>query len=156
MKNIDILNQAINEANSRFKSIMELEPNFKKKAYLVLSSRFGQCGLTNDALSILKEFPKALGADDLVKRIKELLDLKALNQKEGKSTQALDNEIQDLLNQLELKDDVNIEIRFNPGTLDYELIQKIMESEFILKELTKSSLAPVLVSVRDLISKKEI
>jgi hypothetical protein len=95
MKNIEKLNKAISEANSKFKKLSELDPNFKKKAYMVYSSKFGQCGPSDDLLSILKEFPKALAPEDFVKRTKELLDLKATAIKEGKSTQGFDNEIKE-------------------------------------------------------------
>ncbi len=151
MKNTEKLNKAISEANSKFKKLSELDPNFKKKAYMVHSSKFGQCGLSEDLLSILKEFPKALSPEDLVKRTKELLDLKATAIKEGKSTQGFDNEIKENLEKLEIKEEVNIELRYNPGTLDYVLIQKVMESEAISKEFTKSPLAPVLVSFKAII-----
>ncbi len=37
----------------------------------------------------------------------------------------IDSEIKDLVSGLSFKDDVNVELRFNPGTLDYDFIQKI-------------------------------
>ena len=143
------LKKIVDGANSKFKDTAEIDPDLKKKASMVLSSRFGQCPLTNEPMVVIKEFPNALATDESVKRIRELLDLKAQAIKEGKGTSAYDTEIKDLVSSLTFKDDVNVELRFNPGTLDYGLVQKIYESSFIDKTFTKSPLAPVLVNVND-------
>jgi hypothetical protein len=64
MNNTEILNQATNESQFIFKNLAELDSGIKKKAYFVLSSRFGQFNLTNDVFQILKEFPRVFGPDD--------------------------------------------------------------------------------------------
>ncbi len=149
-----ILKKIVDGTNSKFKDAAEIDPDLKKKASTVLSSRSGQCPPTNEPMGIIKEFPKAVGPDDSVKRIRELLDLKAQAIKEGKGTSAFDTEINDLVSSLTFKDDVNVELRFNPGTLDYGLIQKIYESSFIDKTFTKSPLAPVLFNVNNFLNQK--
>ena len=143
----------VDEANSIFKRIAEIDPNLKKKAYVVFSSRFGQCNLTSDFFQLLKDFPESLEPIEVVVVINDLLKQKKAALKEGKSVSEAEKALKAEIEKLKFRDDVKVEIRWNPGTLDYELMQKVAESPYMCKKWNKSPVAPVLFNVSEFITK---
>jgi hypothetical protein len=139
----------VDEANSIFKKVLEMDSNLKKKAYIVLASRFGQCNLPSDFYQLLKEFPESLSPNEVVEKINNLLKQKKAALKDGKPTIEIEKALEAEIEKTTFKDDVMVELRYNPGTLDYELIQKIAESPYVSKKWTKSPLAPVLFNVNE-------
>ena len=150
-----ILIMFFDEANSIFKRIAEIDPNLKKKVSVFFSSRFGQCNLTPDVYQLLKEFPESLEPIEVVKAINDLLKQKKAALKEGKSVTQVENALKAEIEKLKFRDDVKVELRWNPGTLDYELMQKVAESPYMCKKWNKSPLAPVLFNVADFIKTKD-
>ena len=71
MKKEDLLT-AIDQANITFKKIMVNYPGLL--GYLVLSSPYGQCGLTGDPLQILKEFPAMISDSEVKDNVIKLLE----------------------------------------------------------------------------------
>ncbi len=137
------------EANSIVKKIAEIDPDLKKKAYVVFSSRSGQCNLTPDFYQLLKEFPESLEPIEVVVVINDLLKQKKAALKDGKSVSEVEKALKAEIEKLKFRDDVKVELRWNPGTLDYELMQKVAESPYICKKWSKSPLAPVLFNVNE-------
>ena len=146
---VKILMMVVDEANSIFKKIAENDPNFKKKAYDIFSSRFGQCNLTPDVYQLLKEFPESLEPIEVVVLINDLLKQKKAALKDGKSVSEVEKALKAEIEKLKFRDDVKVELRWNPGTLDYELMQKVAESEYVCKKWSKSPVAPVLFNVNE-------
>ena len=146
-----ILIMFFDEANSIFQRIAEIDPNLKKKAYVVFSSRFGQCNLTSDFYQLLKEFPESLEPIESVVVINDLLKQKKAALKEGKSVSDVEKALKVEIEKLKFRDDVKVELRWNPGTLDYELMQKVAESPYMCRKWNKSPLAPVLFNVNEFV-----
>jgi len=124
-------------------------------AYLVLSSRKGQCNLTVDPVIILKEFP-AMVCDDLskielitvIKGIKQVDDERRRLSFTSEQSKTSQKELQKLAEKLKQKEqkaqelsqkllfcgDTQIELRFDP--LRYALIDRLRLDPLIDKELT--------------------
>lgn len=146
--NID-LKLIVSEANSIFENLSKLDPNLKKKAYRVLSSRFGQCNLSADVPFVLKEFPKAFVPLELVNEYQKLLSEKDKAFRDVGSSNELSEKLKKCILGLSFSQDVMVELRFYPGSLDYSLIQKITQSELISNKWRGSPLAPILFNVND-------
>lgn len=124
-------------------------------AYLVLSSREGQCNLTADPVSILKEFP-AMVCDEPaktelltvlkeVKRAEEEHRRLSITSDQSKSAQRelqkmaetleqKEQKVQELSQKLRFQSDTQIELRFDP--LRYALIDRLRLDPLIDKALT--------------------
>ena len=150
-----ILKKILDEANSILKKNAEIDPNAQKKSYAVFSSPFGQCNLTPDEYQLLKEFPESLEPIEVVVVINDLLKQKKAALKEGKSVSEVERALKAEIHKLKFRDDVRVELRWNPGTLDYEVMQKVAESPYMCKKWNKSPLAPVLFNVADFIKTKD-
>ena len=147
MKNIEALLRLIqNESERIFGELKQLDPNLKRKAYMVLSNRFGQCSLTSDLLTIMKDFPDALEPNENVTKINILLKDKK-SEKDSKTLASIDEAIKGLMYGVSFRQDVMVELRYNPGTLDYILIQQIFECSVISKTFPGSPIAPILFNV---------
>jgi hypothetical protein len=120
MKKEDLLT-AIDQANITFKKIMLNYPELL--GYLVLSSPYGQCGLTGDPLQILKEFPSMICDSEVKDNVIKLLetireyenkyaargDMKTEIQKKIETVSILLNTD---LKRIEFKEETFIEMRF--------------------------------------------
>jgi len=84
----------------------------KGNAYLVFSSRSGQCRLTSDRLEIYKTFPGFFVKNEDQAKIDNLIK----SREEGK-------ELKSLLDKLKISPDVMIEFRFE--TMKYSLIETL-------------------------------
>jgi hypothetical protein len=138
-----------------FKKLLIMNPSLKKKVSVFFSSRFGQCNLTSDFYQLLKEFPESLEPIEVVVVINDLLKQKKASLKEGKSVSEVERALKAEIEKLKFRDDVKVELRWNPGTLDYELMQKVAESPYMCKKWSKSPVAPVLFNVSEFIIKQE-
>jgi hypothetical protein len=134
-------------AKEEFATIDKDIPGLKKKAYLVISSPFGQCDLTDDTQTLFREFPKAFARDEAFQRAKALYDqVKELTDAQ-KPTEVLAEKLARSLDNLKIAEDVKIEIRWKPGSLDYSFMARVMEHPSIHKNNPKSPFAPVVFIV---------
>ena len=85
-------------------------PELKENAYLVFSSRYGQCDLTDDKSDIYRYFPAFFLQNEHHEKINQLLYSKVIDN--NKDTENKKNELQKLLDTIEISGDVNIEFRF--------------------------------------------
>ena len=149
----DGLKMAVERSKGIFAELRKKHPEMG--AYLVLSSRKGQCNLTADPVSILKEFP-AMVCDEPAKT--ELLTvLKEVKQAEeerrrlsfaGEQSQTAKKErqkleaalrqkeqkVRELVKKLRFCGDTQVELRFDP--LRYALIDQMRLDPLIDKALT--------------------
>lgn len=131
-------------AKEEFDKMNKDIPGLKKKAYLVISSPFGQCDLTDDTLTLFREFPKAFVQDEAFQKAKTLYDqVKELQDAQKNPTEQLAEKLARSLNNLTIAQGVKIEIRWKPGSLDYSFMARIMEHPSIHKNNPKSPFAPV-------------
>jgi len=122
-------------------------------AYLVFSSNMGQVNLTNDGLTILREFSKmfvpSTAKNRSVELIKQLKDLEKVGREldETRKVQALkeksekENELSKILPSLELEPNSQVELRF--GNLNHELIAKLQKDTLVDQNLTMQSRASI-------------
>jgi|GEM_PF-3144710 len=146
---IERLKVVSNLALATFQKISENCPDLKKHAYLVFSNPLGQCSLPGEMFQLLKEFPEALEPQELVTQVGKLIVIKKKNESEGVSSVEISNEIRICIEKLQFRSDVFVELRWNPGNLDYQLISEVIQSPLISKELTRNPMAPVLFAVKD-------
>jgi hypothetical protein len=172
MKKEDLLT-AIDQANITFKKIMVNYPGLL--GYLVLSSPYGQCGLTGDPLQILKEFHTMISDSEvkgnvikLLETIRELENKYAARGNMNAEVQTKIDKASHLLNanveRMEFKEDTFIEIRFKTDRLlrifkiDLELIFK-MQKDPLVSQLhtpqTQASIRIVLGTLTELTTRVE-
>ena len=137
MKKID---EILESARSKYKKINDDIP--KLSAYLVFSSRFGQCEISNDLVKVFDEFPRFFKKGDLLEKVISISNkLKKSAAKEVKQKDKLTplqyselyQQKKSIIHQLEFSDDIYIEFRFH--VLSYELIRKL-KSHPLVKQPT--------------------
>lgn len=165
MKKEDLLT-AIDQANITFKKIMVNYPGLL--GYLVLSSPYGQCGLTGDPLQILKEFPAMISdsevKDNVIKlfeTIRELENKYATRGNMNAEVQTKIDKASHLLNadvkRMEFKEDTFIEIRFKTDRLlrifkmELELIFKMQKDPLVSQVHTPQTQASIRIVLGTLI-----
>ncbi|MBY0517297.1 MAG: hypothetical protein K2P81_10330 [Bacteriovoracaceae bacterium] len=137
----------VKKAKVVFDELDKIIPGIKKKAYLVYSSRFGQCAIGSDIFFILTEFPQAFVTKERVSIVTSLLKDRKKALKELSDIKVIDKKIDLALADILISEDVNVELRFHPGMLDYSLINKVLSSGLISSSHTKTQLAPVLFNI---------
>ena len=155
------LTAAIDQANSTFKAIMDHYSGLK--GYLVLSSPYGQCELTDDPLQILKEFPAMISDSEVKdKGIKLLETIRGLEVELKYAAQGnMKAEVQKkidkaahLLNadlkKIEFKEDTFIEIRFIKTPL-LDLIFKMQKDPLVSQIHTPQTQASIWIVLGTLI-----
>jgi hypothetical protein len=168
----------INRAKDVLKKLKENHSG--PRTYLVFSSRFGQGGMKS-GIDLFSEFPEMFLSEELVGNIKskikekELIEkqLKTKSEEVGKkmrelngkfthsdekelnglkeSIKSVENEINDLLPNLSVKDEVFVELRFEQ--LNFEYIQNLKEDPLVSQEYTireGRSIKVVLFRVNDI------
>lgn len=150
-----------NHAKEIFKKLKENHSG--PRSYLVYSSRFGQGGLKS-GIDLLSEFPEMFLPETIVQKIAEKLKDKErvgkqlttktddagrkMRELNGKfsthdekeisvlktNIKLIENDINELLPGLTVKDDVFVEIRFEQ--LNFEFIQKLKEDPLVSQEYT--------------------
>ena len=150
------LKSAVDKSNELFTKLKMKYPSLN--GYLVFSSPYGQCELTTNAADILKSFP--LMIVDSKQKVKGLQlwqkinDIEAENKKNvgnPKSSEKFRLQLDDIVKNMEVKEDTFVEIRFK-GT-DYDMIFALQKDELISQEhtpQTKASIRIVLGVLRDL------
>ena len=128
--------------------------------YLVFSSAYGQCGLTTDGAEILNSFPQMI-ADSRQKQeglqlLQKIAEIESENKKnigKPKSSEKFKLQLSEVVNNLELKDDTFVEIRFKNGNLD--LIFELQKDELISQKhtpYTQASIRIVLGTIGELLN----
>jgi hypothetical protein len=154
--------KAVKQANTTFKAIMVNYPGLK--GYLVLSSPYGQCGLTTDPLQIFTEFPAMISeSEGKAKRIKLLETIQGMESElKDAHRKNMKAEIQKKiaekllrfnanLEQTEFREDTFIEIRFK--TQQLELIFAMQKDPLISQvhtPQTQASIQIVLGTLKEL------
>ena len=156
--NVTELKIAVEKSNVIFKKLKIKYP--KLAGYLVFSSPYGQSGLTTDWVEILNLFPQMI-ADSKPKEkglqlLQSIAEIEAENKKNSgkpKSFEKYKNQLSEIINDLEIKEDTFVEIRFK-GT-DLDLIFELQKDELISQEhtpQTKASIRIVIGIIGDLYS----
>lgn len=154
---------AIAKAGRQFKEIKAKYAGLS--GYLVFSSRYGQCAVTSDTLTVLTEFPnmvcdspkkeKALALVEYIHRIETDKKANVPHVKKKDTSQIIENakrDLESILGLLEMKDDTFIEIRFYGSSL--ELIFELQKDPLVSQEYTPqtpASIRIVLGTVREFI-----
>jgi|JI10StandDraft_1071094.scaffolds.fasta_scaffold01502_7 hypothetical protein len=122
-------------------------------AYLVYSSRLGQSVLGNKPEVLLKEFPEMFhDIPDKAKVLQLIKEAKA-ESRGNKEPQKRDHEIARLLDNLEVDEETQIELRF--GQLRYELVWQLQRDTLVDQNLTpqgRSSIRIVLGTLNGLMN----
>lgn len=144
--NVNELKAVVEKANYIFKKLKEKYPNLD--GYLVFASPYGQCRLTTDVAEILNSFPQMIvdcrqkeKGLQLLQKIAEIDSENKKNIGKNKSSEKVKLQCSDVVNNLEIKDDTFVEIRFKDGNLD--LIFKLQTDELILQEHTPQTKASI-------------
>jgi hypothetical protein len=146
---------AIEKANNLVKKIScKYADMAGMKGYLVLSSIYGQCRLTDDPLTILIDFPAMIFESEYKDKVSKLLetmqDLEAQLKyaSRGKKKKEIQEKIKKAslnlnanLNKIEFKEDTFIEIRFKRPVLD--LVFKLKKDPLISQVHTPQSQASI-------------
>lgn len=152
----------IDNATALFAGLKERYP--KLAGYLVYSSPYGQCNLTTDLFEISKAFPAMIvdskqkeKAVTLVQSIVSLEKEKKdnVNAKEtvAEKIKQMKNDLSQMINELELRDDTFVEIRFDEKKVNLSLIDELRKDELVSRvhtPQTKASIRVVLGTLRDL------
>ena len=150
------------KANTLFKKIKEKYP--KLAGYLVYSSPHGQCNLTTDLFEILKAFPAMIVDSSQKEKTMTLVQTIVLLEKEKKDNvnaketvtekiKQLKNDLSQMINELVLRDDTFVEIRFDEKKVNLPLIDELRKDELVSRvhtPQTKASIRIVLGTLRDL------
>jgi len=161
---------AINNAKKIFKAIAADYPDLMpdilrpdlKRAYLVFSTPYGQCDITDNPLQILKEFSAMISESEYKSNVIKLLGtIKGLDAELKKVTRGntnaeikkkIENEstlLKANIEKLEFKDDTFIEIRFNRSILDQ--IFKMQKDSLVSQVHTPQTQASIRIVLGTLI-----
>lgn len=153
---IEELKIAAEKSNVIFKRLKMKYPNLD--GYLVFSSRDGQCGLTINLVDISKSFPQmVVDCNYKMKGLQlwqKINDIEAKNKQNvtQKSTEKLREQLEEIVKNLEVKEDTFVEIRFKSADLD--LIFELQKDELISQKhtpQTKASIRIVLGTLGELL-----
>jgi len=151
MNKADLIN-SIEKAQRIFE---EIKKKYKGiKAYLVFSSPLGQCEMTSNMQTILEEYPEMVQDSIHKKKASELIqNIRNLKQATDRTFAAksksdlnkeMDRTIKELVQiseNLGVKDDVFIEIRFS--ALDYNIIDELRKDSLISLKYTPQTRASI-------------
>ena len=154
--NLSELETAVEKSTSLFK---KLKDKYKSLfGYLVFSSPYGQCELTNNMADILNYFPRMITdskqKDKGLQLLQKINDIEAENKKSSgnpKSTEKLRQQLDEIVKNLEVNEDTLIEIRFKG--IDYNMITELQKDELVSQEYTpqtKASIRIVLGTIKNL------
>lgn len=116
------------------------------KAYLVLSNRYGQCNITDSIKDLYDNFKESLTDSENKIKLSYLLDELKINKNLSKEKiEDIKNKINNISSEIELKSDVNIELRFD--ILNYDLINKLRKDDLIDRELTPQTISSIRIVV---------
>ena len=159
---IDKVNKILNATIDNYPDLKMDKHSDVKKAYLVFSTPYGQCEITDNPLQILKEFPAMISESEYKKKGIMLLEtiqgleVELKNVARGNTKVEIHKKIQDassLLNaaleKLEFKEDTFIEIRFNRPILD--LIFKMQNDPLVSQVHTPQTRASIRIVLGTLI-----
>jgi len=146
---------AIEKANNLFKKISnEYAAMAGMEGYLVLSSMYGQCKLTDDPLEILINFPAMISESEYKDKVSKLretvqdLETQLKYASPGKMKKEIQEKIKKAslnlnanLNKIEFKGDTFIEIRFEKPILD--LIFELKRDPLVSQVHTPQSQASI-------------
>ena len=152
---------AIDKANKIFTAIMDNYPDLKmdkrsglKKAYLVFSTPYGQCEITDNPLQILKEFSAMISESEFketgIKLLETIqgLEVELKNVARGNMKEEIQKKIEqaaDLLDanlkKIEFREGTFIEIRFERPILD--LIFKMQKDPLVSQMHTPQNQASI-------------
>jgi len=152
----------INNATALFAGLKERYP--KLAGYLVYSSPHGQCNLTTDLFEILKAFPAMIvdsrQKEKTVTLVQSIVSLEKekkdnVNAKEtvAEKIKQLKNDLSQMIDELVLRDDTFVEIRFDEKKVNLPLIYELQKDELVSRmhtPQTKASIRIVLGTLRDL------
>jgi hypothetical protein len=150
------LQSAVEKSNELFAKLKEKYHSLKGN--MVFSSPYGQCELTTNLAEILNFSPKMIvdcsqkeKGLHLLQKINVIESENKKNSGKPKSSEKFRLQLSDIANNMEIKDDTFVEIRFK-GT-DLDTIFKIQQDELISQEYTpqtKASIRIVLGTLKDL------
>lgn len=138
------------QANAAFKKIKDKYNELS--GYLVFSSAHGQCNLTIDISEILKMFPAMIDDSQQKEKSVELaqsimlleMDKKKSGEIKGNQSQKIEkakSQLLQIVDNLDIKKDTYIEIRFNKANLD--LIYKLQKDGLVSQKHTPQSKASI-------------
>lgn len=143
--NFTKLEIAAGRSNIIFKELKKKHPDLS--GYLVLSSPYGQCRLTTDGIAILNSFPQMIAdgkqKEKALQLLQKISETESENKKQGGKPKSLDKlklQITEALEDLEIRDDTFVEIRFNS---DLDLIFKLQTDELVSREHTPQTKASI-------------
>ena len=139
---------ATGRSNIIFKKLKAKHPELD--GYLVFSSPYGQCRLTTDRTKILDLFPQMIvdgkqkeNVLHLLEKISEIESEKKKDSGKQKSSEKFKLKLTEAIDDLEFKDDIFVEIRFNHVNLDQ--IFELKHDELISQEHTPQTKASIQV-----------
>ncbi len=152
----------IDNATALFAALKEKYP--KLAGYLVYSSPHGQCNLTTDLFEILKAFPAMIVDSRRKEKTMALVQSIVSLEKEKKDNvnakdtvaekiKQLKNDLSQMIDELVLRDDTFVEIRFDEKKVNLPLIYELQKDELVSRmhtPQTKASIRIVLGTLRDL------
>lgn len=154
--NLNKLKVVVDNSNAIFKKLKTKYPNLD--GYLVFSSPYGQCELVANPAEILNSFPQMVvdcrqkgKGIQLYEKINSIEEKNRANRGNPKSTEDLRQQLDEVVKNLELKEDTFVEIRFRRA--DWGLIFKLQQDELISQQhtlQTKASIRIVLGTIEEL------
>ena len=164
---------AIDKANKIYNAMLEEYPVLKmdkhsdvKKAYLVFSTPYGQCEITDNPLPILKEFSAMISESEFketgIKLLETIqgLEVELKNVARGNIKEEIQKKIEKAshlldvnLKKIEFKEDTFIEIRFERPILD--LIFKMKKDPLVSQVHTPQSQASIRIVLGTLVELAE-
>lgn len=143
--NFTKLEIAAGRSNIIFKELQKKYPDLS--GYLVLSSPYGQCKITTDGTAILNSFPQMITdgkqKEKALHLLQKISETEAENKKlvgKPKSLDKLKLQMTEALEDLEIRDNTFVEIRFNS---DLDLIFKLQTDELVSQEHTPQTRASI-------------
>ena len=139
---------AVGRSNIIFKKLKTKYPDLD--GYLVFASPHGQCKLTTDRIKMLDSFPQMImdskSKEKGLHLLEKISDMESESKKDSgkhKSSEKLKLQLNEIVDDLEYKDDTFVEIRFNKG--DLNLIFELKKDELISQEHTPQTKASIRV-----------
>jgi len=121
--NASELKAAVEKSNAIFKKIKMKYPDMQ--GYLVFSSPYGQCRLTDDMVEILNLFPKMIvdfrHKQKGLQLLQKIDDIESENKRKTGYPRSFDTyriQLSEVVNRMSVKEDTFVEIRFNQTPLD--------------------------------------
>lgn len=154
--NINKLKVVVEKSNAVFEKLKIKYP--KLDGYLVFSPPFGKCELTNNMAELLKKYPQIIvdckRKDKGLQLLQKIAEIESENKKninKPKSFEKYKIQLTEVINDLEIKEDTFVEIRFKNTDLD--LIFELQKDELISQKhtpQTKASIRIVLGTIEEL------